>query len=136
MNTDRSVLIIDDDPVFTKVAMAVLESHGYRTDSAKDGREGLEKMRNKPPDLVLLDVMMPWVLEGVNVSREMMEDSRLRGIPLIICTSISGSEYRDAFPQDEYLHVDGWLDKPCPPDKLVGEIEAVLSHHEQFKKDA
>lgn len=123
----RTILVVDDDPIFVKATVAVLEAHGYRALSAKDGDEGLAMMREAAPDLVLLDVMMSWVLDGVNVSRAMMEDSRLRRIPLIMVTSIRNTEYRDAFPQDEYLHADMWLDKPCPPEKLAAEVEAILS---------
>ena len=131
-----TILIVDDDPIFVKATSAVLEAHGYRVLSAEDGNEGLAMMRAAPPDLVLLDVMMSWVLDGVNVSRAMMEDSRLRRIPLIMVTSIRNTEYRDAFPQDEYLHADKWLDKPCPPTMLIAEVEAILSQRRGGEADA
>ena len=127
------VLIIDDDPIYTKSTQAILESHGYQVDTAYGGDEGLSKMKKQTPDLVLLDVMMDWVLDGVSVSRAMMDDSALNKIPLIMVTSIRDSEYRGTFPQDQYLHIDSWLDKPCSPDKLVSEIEAVLARHEKYK---
>ena len=132
----RTILIVDDDPIFVKAATAVLEAHGYHAVSAKDGDEGLAMMRADPPDVVLLDVMMSWVLDGVNVSRAMMEESRLRRIPLIMVTSIRNTEYRDAFPQDEYLHADVWLDKPCPPARLVAEVEAILSRNSGGKLES
>jgi hypothetical protein len=49
-------------------------------------------------------------------------------------TSIMNSEYRGVFPQDEYLHIDSWLNKPCPPDKLVAEIEKTLARHKKFQE--
>jgi hypothetical protein len=51
-------------------------------------------------------------------------------------TSIRNSEYRGVFPQDEYLHIDRWLDKPCPPDKLVSEVQATLARHRQFAQQS
>jgi CheY-like chemotaxis protein len=126
------ILIVDDDPIFVKATTAILESHGYEVDSAQTGDEALVKMEQEKPDLVLLDVMMDWVLEGVSVSRQMMEHPDMRRIPIIMCTSIRNSEYRGIFPQDEYLHIDSWLDKPCPPDRLVSEIEATLARHKEF----
>ena len=129
MESPYRILIIDDDPIYLKVMAAVLESHGYLTESAGDGQEGLEKMRQQPPDLVLLDVMMSWALDGVTVSRQMMEDSKLRRVPLIMVTAIRSTEYSGVFPQDEYLHIDGWLDKPCQPEKLLSEVETVLARH-------
>jgi CheY-like chemotaxis protein len=89
-------------------------------------------MKEQKPDLVLLDVMMDWILDGVNVSREMMDQRELRRIPIIMVTSIRNSEYRGVFPQDEYLHIDRWLDKPFPPDKLISEVQSALARHRQF----
>jgi response regulator RpfG family c-di-GMP phosphodiesterase len=91
-------------------------------------------MKQEKPDLVLLDVMMDWELEGVGVSQKMMSQRELQSIPVIMVTSIRDSEYRGAFPQDQYLHIDSWLDKPCPPDRLVSEIEKVLARHQNFGK--
>jgi len=136
MGAGYKILVIDDDPIYAKTTKAILESHGYQVDNARDGEEGLAKMRQEPPDLVLLDVMMGWVLEGVSVTREMMEEKELRGIPIIMVTSIRASEHRGVFPQDEYLHINSWLDKPCTPSKLVSEIEATLSRHERYKKES
>ncbi len=127
------ILVVDDDPIFVKTTTAILESHGYQVDSAADGDEGLAKMREQKPDLVLLDVMMDWILDGVSVSREMMAQRELRRIPVIMITSIRDSEYRGIFPQDEYLHIDSWLDKPCPPDKLIAEVEKTLERHKRYE---
>jgi len=134
MAAGRRILIIDDDPAFVKSTKLVLESHGYQVDSARDGDEGLATMELQKPDLVLLDIMMKWVLEGVHVSGEMLRREELRGIPIIMISSIVDSEYRDFFPQDQYLHVDTWLDKPVPPSKLVAEVERVLSRYERYRK--
>lgn len=136
MDTGYRILVVDDDPIFVKSTKAILESHGYRVDSAQDGEEGLAKMNQEKPDLVLLDVMMAWPLEGVSISRDMMDNKELQGVPIIMVTSIRRSEYRGIFPQDEYLHIDSWLDKPCSPEKLVTEVEATLSRHEKYKRNA
>jgi len=69
----------------------------------------------------------------VSVSREMMSHKELRSIPIIMVTSIRSSEHRGVFPQDEYLHINSWLDKPCTPSRLLSEIEATLSRHERYR---
>ena len=125
------ILVVDDDPIFIKSTAVILEAHGYQVDRAQSGEDGLAKMKEQKPDLVLLDVMMEWILDGVSVSRAMMDQRELRRIPIIMCTSIRSSEYQGAFPQDEYLHIDSWLDKPCPPEKLVSEVKAVLARHQE-----
>ncbi|KPL23696.1 MAG: hypothetical protein AMJ93_04065 [Anaerolineae bacterium SM23_84] len=129
MEAAQRVLIIDDDPAYVQSTGLVLEAKGYEVDSASSGEEGLSKIRQQRPDLVLLDIMMDWVLDGVQVTREMLRQKELLNIPIIIVSSIVDSEYRDMFPQDEYLHCDSWLDKPCPPDKLLGEMNRILSRY-------
>jgi DNA-binding response OmpR family regulator len=136
MGAQYKVLIVDDDPLFVKSTRAILETHGYEVDSAQGGDEALAKMKEQTPDLVLLDVMMDWVLDGVSVSRSMMHEHKLRQVPIIMVTSIRDSEYRGSFPQDEYLHINSWLDKPCSPDQLVSEVESVLKRHERFQSSA
>ena len=136
MGQKNKILIIDDDPIYVKSTRAILESHGYQVDSAANGDAGLSKMKQEMPDLVILDVMMDWVLEGVTVSQEMMSQHELRSVPIIMVTSIRGSEYKGLFPQDQYLHINSWLDKPCAPDKLVSEVEKILARHARYQPSA
>ena len=134
METGRRILVVDDDPIFVKSTKAVLESHGYQVDSARNQEEALARMSQEKPDLVLLDVMMDWVLEGVTISQEMMSQKELQRIPIIMVTSIRDSDYRGLFPQDQYLHINSWLDKPCSPDQLVSEVEKTFARHERYRK--
>jgi DNA-binding response OmpR family regulator len=136
MDQKHRILIIDDDPIYVKSTRAILESNGYQVDSAPNGDVGLSKMKEETPDLVILDVMMGWVLEGVTISQEMMSEEGLRRVPIIMVTSIRDSEYRGLFPQDQYLHINSWLDKPCPPDKLVSEVRKTLARHKQYQASA
>jgi CheY-like chemotaxis protein len=136
MEQGSRILIIDDDPIYVKSTRAVLEAHGYQVDSAPNGEIGLSKMQEERPDLVILDVMMGWVLEGVTVSQEMMDQRDLRRVPIIMVTSIRNSEYKGLFPQDQYLHINSWLDKPCAPDKLVSEVRKTLARHQKYQKSA
>jgi CheY-like chemotaxis protein len=134
MDAGRKILVIDDDPIFVKSTTAVLQSRGYQVDSAQNAEEALAKMSQERPDLVLLDVMMDWVLEGVTISQEMMSQKELQRVPIIMITSIRDSEYRGLFPQDQYLHINSWLDKPCPPDKLLSEVEKTFARHDKYRK--
>ena len=136
MDTGHKVLVIDDDPIYAKITTAILEAHGYQVDCACGGTEGLRKMAEEKPDLVLLDVMMDWPMEGVRVSRDMMDSDELSRIPIIMITSIKSSEYRGSFPLDQYLHIDSWLDKPCSPERLLSEVQSTIARFEKHKKDA
>jgi two-component system OmpR family response regulator len=133
MSSER-ILVVDDDPIYLRSSRAVLESHGYQVDTARNGSEALVIMEREKPDLVILDVMMDWVLEGVNVSQEMMSCRELQSIPIIMVTSIRSSEYKGMFPQDQYLYVNSWLDKPCSPDQLFSEVENTLARHKEYQK--
>ena len=68
------ILVVDDDPDFVKVTTKVLEKAGHEVVSAANGAKALKAMREETPDLVLLDIMMSYILDGLDVSREMAED--------------------------------------------------------------
>jgi CheY-like chemotaxis protein len=113
------ILLVDDDPDFVEIIKTVLESEGYEVTSASDGTQAMRQMRHQRPDLVLLDVMMSYVLDGLEVSHEMEQDPVLSQIPVIMVSSIAGSPYAGMFPTDEYIPIDAWLSKPInPPDLL------------------
>ncbi len=121
------VLVVDDDPDFVRVTSRVLEKAGHVIVSAANGAQALESMRQEAPDLVLLDVMMSYILDGLDVSREMAEDPDLREIPVIMVTSLTAVRGSVAFPTDEYAPVDEWLTKPVNPETLLERVNAALA---------
>ena len=120
------VLVVDDDPDFVKVTSKVLKSVGHEVDSATNGEKALQAMRQNRPDLVLLDIMMAYILDGLDVSREMAQDPALKDIPVIMVTSLTGVKGSDMFPTDEYVPVDEWLSKPVDPVTLLSRVDAAL----------
>ena len=121
------VLVVDDDPDFIKVTTKVLEKAGYEVVSAANGAKALKSMRQDTPDVVLLDIMMSYILDGLDVSREMAEDPVLQDVPVIMVTSLTGVKGSGMFPTDEYAPVDEWLSKPVEPDELLARVESALS---------
>jgi CheY-like chemotaxis protein len=121
------VLVVDDDPDFVKVTAKVLEKAGHEVVSAANGAKALKSMRQDTPDVVLLDIMMSYILDGLDVSREMAEDPVLKDIPLIMVTSLTGVKGSGMFPTDEYVPVDEWLSKPIDPDTLLARIDEALA---------
>lgn len=117
-----TVLVVDDDPDFVEIARTVLASNGYDVNSAANGEEALEAMREKRPDLVLLDVMMSNVLDGLNLSHVMNEDPELRQVPIIMISSIADSSAAGMFPTDEYVPIEAWISKPVQPDDLLAKV--------------
>jgi CheY-like chemotaxis protein len=121
------VLVVDDDPDFVKVTSRVLEKAGHEVVSAANGAEALKAMRQDTPDVVLLDIMMSYILDGLDVSREMAEDPTLKDVPLIMVTSLTGVRGSGMFPTDEYIPVDEWLSKPVEPEILLARIDEAVS---------
>ena len=120
------VLVADDDPDFVEILTMVLKKGGYQVDCASNGNEALARMRVSPPDALLLDVMMSGVLDGVNVSFQMAQDPALRGIPIIMISSIPDSPHADQFPTDEYVPISAWITKPVQPEQLLATIKRLV----------
>lgn len=117
-----SILVVDDDPDFVEISRTILEAHGHEVGSAANGDQALEAMRKDLPDLVLLDVMMSTVLDGLNLSHVMSEDPALRQVPVIMISSIADSPSAGMFPTDEYVPIDAWISKPVQPDDLLAKV--------------
>lgn len=130
------VLIVDDDPDFVETTRLVLEREGHRVASAAYGREALEKMRRQTPDLVILDVMMRGVLDGVSVTEAMYDDEGLTEVPILMVSSIPNSPYAEMFPTEGALHVDGFLTKPVSPEKLLAETQRLLAQSGRVRSAA
>ena len=120
------ILIIDDDPDFIEATRLVLEKEHHEVISAASGDAGLERVKWDKPDLVLLDVIMDTVLEGLAASHRMHDDPALRHVPVIMVTSIASTEYAEMFPTDEYVHVNAFLSKPVKPAELIRQVNRCL----------
>lgn len=117
-----TILVVDDDPDFGEIIRLILKAKGYEVETASDGDMALRRMKACPPDLVLLDVMMSGVLDGVHVVHAMREEQMLKRIPVIMISSITGSPMAELFPTDEYLPIDMWISKPVQPDDLLRKV--------------
>jgi two-component system alkaline phosphatase synthesis response regulator PhoP len=121
------VLVVDDDPDFVEIMSMILKKEGYEIDSAASGSQGLEKMRASPPDILLLDVMMSGILDGVNVSFEMSEDPVLKDIPIVMISSIPDSPHAEDFPTDEFVPISAWITKPVQPEQLIKTVARLVA---------
>ncbi len=122
-----TILVVDDDADFREITRTVLEGAGYQVRTAANGDQAMADMRAHPPDLVILDVMMSSVLDGLNVSDRMQFDARLRRIPVLMVSAIASSDYAGMFPTDAYLAVDAWISKPVAPKALVEQVGTLIA---------
>jgi CheY-like chemotaxis protein len=105
----------------------VLEGAGYETLSAANGDESLGVIRAEKPDLIILDVIMSSILDGLNVSQQLQDDPEHKDIPIVMVTSIANTDYAALFPTDEYVHINTFLTKPVLPDRLLQEVRRLLA---------
>jgi CheY-like chemotaxis protein len=122
----KVILVVDDDPDFVEYTRIVLESQGYHVKTAATADSALRMMHEDKPDLVLLDVMMSYVLDGLNVTRQMRDDPDLKMIPVIMISAIVSREEAGVFPTDEYLSVDAFMTKPVDPADLLKQVARLL----------
>jgi CheY-like chemotaxis protein len=85
----KQVLLVDDDRNTVKYLSEVLRDHGYDPVPARDGSEGLEKVKQAKPDLIVLDVMMP-KKTGFVLFKQLKQDERYKEIPILMLTAVSG----------------------------------------------
>jgi CheY-like chemotaxis protein len=119
----RTLLLIDDDDDIREIAQLSLElGAGWTVLTAASGTEGIEVAREKQPDAILLDVMMP-TLDGPATLAQLREDERTVGIPVVFLTAKARPSERDRLAG---LDVSGVLAKPFDPMTLADQLRSVL----------
>lgn len=135
MTRKQLILVVDDDVQVVDAMETLLQGVGYETLHAYRAEEGLELARQAKPDLMLLDVMFagPPGPDGFETARAVRDDPELRDIPVIILSGIKtvlGISY-DVAPDETWMPVKAFLEKPVRPDKLLKEIEKILGPREK-----
>lgn len=86
----KKILFVEDEPTLQKAVGEILTQEDFKVFSALDGEKGLELIKKEEPDLVLLDLILP-KKDGFEVLKEMKEDEKLKGIPVIVLTNLEGT---------------------------------------------
>ncbi|MBD1807473.1 response regulator [Microcoleus sp. FACHB-SPT15] len=117
----KRILVVDDieDNVF--LLQSMLTEEGYEVDSAKNGKSALAKIESSPPDLVLLDAMMPG-MDGYEVTRRIRQNKKLPFIPIILITAYENANV----PEGLNLGANDFIRKPIDYDELMARINAFL----------
>jgi DNA-binding response OmpR family regulator len=129
---NEKILLIDDDPDLVEVMRLTLEAEDYQVFSAASGEEGLKKIQEIAPDLIVLDVMMDYTTEGFQVTLKLRspdpdsEYAAYSEIPILMLTAIHSTTSLRFKPEDDYLPVDDFVEKPLEPGALVGKVKALL----------
>jgi DNA-binding response OmpR family regulator len=117
------VLSIEDDAAVRQFVRAVLQADGFEVQEAADGPSGLAALRADPPDVVLLDLIMPYA-SGFDVLRSMQEDPRTRDIPVLVLSCQGGEEEIVRALADG---AEDFLIKPFYARELVARVRKVLT---------
>jgi DNA-binding response OmpR family regulator len=127
------ILVIEDDADMVTAIRMPLEANDYEVFAAATGEEGLQKVKDVEPDLIILDVMMETTTAGFQVSLQLRnpdEDSEYaayRHIPILMLTAIHTTTSLRFGPDEAYLPVDDFVDKPVDPDVLLKKVRALIS---------
>lgn len=123
------ILIVDDDPDVRLAIGSVLKSRSYEVVEARDGEEGLVKLREGKPDLMLLDLLMP-NMDGFAVIKELQDSqwSEYHNMPVLIVSSIreEASQRRYELETGRRLGADDYIEKPIEPFTLLERINKLL----------
>lgn len=115
----KKVLVIDDEPMLIEAVEAYLKKSGYLVTTAKDGKEALEKFRQVNPDMVLLDLMLPFI-SGEEICQTIRRESR---IPIIMLTA---KVTEDDKINGLNLGADDYITKPFSPRELVARVNSLF----------
>ncbi|MFN8138999.1 MAG: response regulator [Fimbriimonadales bacterium] len=116
------VLVCDDERSIVRLIQVNLERQGWQVVTAYDGKEGLEKIKAEKPDVVVLDVMMPY-MDGFEVLKTLRRDPEMQTLPVVMLTA--KAQDKDVFEGYHY-GADVYLTKPFNPMELVTFVKRII----------
>jgi len=125
VSEEKKVIVIDDEPDIVTFLTVLLEDNGYTVISAKDGQEGMEKIKSEHPQIVLLDVTMP-EKSGVRCYRELRENPDLQTIPVVIVTGVAKDFKNFISSRRQVPPPDGFISKPIDKQELLDTVSKFL----------
>ncbi len=133
MAEGAKILVIEDDPDYRAVLEEILTSGGYRVVTASSGEEGLRRVMEERPDLIILDVMMERTISGFEVAKKIKNLSpgspyaEFARVPILILTAIHQSTIFRFQPDDDFLPVEAFMEKPPIRGEVLKQVRALLA---------
>jgi len=118
------ILIVDDDPDIVDAGRLVLEREGYEVVGAPNRADGMAKLEEIKPDLLILDVMMEEPDDGLRMAREIRKNGNT--VPIIMLTSVNAAMGLNIDKDGEIVPVDEFQPKPVEPQTLVAKVKKLL----------
>ncbi|HEC32135.1 MAG: hypothetical protein DRG59_07745 [Deltaproteobacteria bacterium] len=129
MNTKKKILVIDDDPEICEALTEILTENNYEVLTALNTEDGLRLLENERPDLLILDIMMATMYEGLDFATEIRKREGIWGIPIMIVSARPPAErgYSRTIDEDmDWIHADIFMEKPVDPDDLIHNVRLLL----------
>jgi CheY-like chemotaxis protein len=127
---DKLILIVEDDPLMSRMYQKIFTFEGYKVELAANGEEGVEKVKKLKPTLVLLDIMMP-KMNGLEVLKKIKEDPDTKPIPVIMLTNLAGeADAENALSKGAIKYIIKSEFEPKQVANMVKEILAGYSRNE------
>lgn len=132
MENAADILIIDDDRDLVDSMRIILESKAHQVRSAYNGKEGYAEMERKPPDLIILDVMMSTDTEGFDFAYKLKRSPQYKEIPILMLTSFPQKMVEQGPENFQHIMGEDWpvtmfFEKPIQPEKLLSAIAQLLT---------
>ena len=127
----KKVLIVDDDPDVRLFSRTVIEELGHDPIEADNGEDGQKRLQEDPPDLIILDVLMPRQ-SGIRLYRVIKTNKKFKHIPVLILSGIAKKSFLRSqkalaeFGDVEVPEPDAYLEKPVDPDQLAEVVKSLL----------
>lgn len=123
----KKILLVDDDPVLTRMYQKKLENDGYLVETAADGDTALDKIHSSRPDLVLLDIMMPR-LNGFEVLKQLKAHTETSTIPVVLLSNLSSSD-EDILKGIQLGALTYLIKAGNRPSVVVAKVKEILASH-------
>src|SRR6266568_5525302 len=123
----QRIVMIEDEKDIVDLVQYNFRKAGFEIESFSRGRDGLESLRRRPADLVLLDILLP-DQDGIEICRRLRADERLKAVPVIFLTA-KGEEIDRVLGLE--IGADDYVVKPFSPRELVARVKAVLRRQER-----
>jgi DNA-binding response OmpR family regulator len=130
VSVDAKIMVVDDDEIVARTIERTLRAGGFQVVVVHSGVEALRAARRNPPDLMVLDVLMPG-LDGYEVCRQVRDDPLLNNLPILFLTAKGKEEDRIAGLQ---AGADDYIGKPFNLDELYLGVRAVLRRTQRFEE--
>ena len=125
----KKIVIIDDDPEICEAMSHILSQNGYQVFTALDTRKGHQLFVDTRPDLLILDIIMETMDEGLNFATEVKKNDGVFGVPILIVSARPPVEngYGRALDEDlDWIHADIFMEKPVEPEELIHNVKLLI----------